>query len=39
MLTGMEFLRALGLLSTNVEMAFSGKTVIVRTVGEGHGGG
>ena len=39
MLTGMEFRRALGLRSTNFEMAFSGKTVIFKMIGYGHGGG
>ena len=38
-LTGTEFRRALGLRSTNFEMEFSGKTVIFRTVGYGHGVG
>ena len=38
-LTGTEFRRALGLRSTNFEMEFSGKTVIFRTIGYGHGVG
>ena len=38
-LTGMEFRRALGLRSMNFEMEFSGKTVIFRTIGYGHGVG
>lgn len=38
-LTGTEFRRALGLRSTNFEMEFSGKTVIFKTIGYGHGVG
>jgi len=38
-LTGTEFRRALGLRSTNFEMAFSGRTVIFKTIGYGHGVG
>ena len=38
-LTGTEFRRALGLRSTNFEMTFSGKMVIFKTIGYGHGVG